>query len=460
MVYVLEMTSPDIESGILSLYQRTVTSGGWEYLIKQMGLRRHRGIYALPVVFWLMIWQRLQKNASQARAVQQLAQGIAGPLLPDCKRVREGKIGLGSGGYCRARQKMPKLLVRQVSEEIQERLRAELSEPWPGLEQPVFLLDGSSLELEHCPELLGSYPPGSNGRNQGHWPILRIVVMHDAHSGLAQPPCWGPMFGPKATSEQALAEQAMEQLPPGAVVMGDCNFGIFSMAYAAQQRQHPVVLRMTQVRAYKLAGQPISRAGEQQVIWKPSRWDKPKQTLWPTEAAIAGRLIAAQVGRGKSKQWLYLFTSLTLPWEQIVELYSRRWPIETDLRSLKRTVQLHHISAQTTDMLEKELFIAMSAYNLVRAVMCLAAKRAHLDPRQLSFSSVLSLVDCSWHRLTAARTQSEHDREFERVLDLAARYKLSKRKKQRSYPREVWGHGIQFPHRKAPLIENKQDVKK
>jgi Transposase DDE domain len=142
-----------------------------------------------------------------------------------------------------------------------------------------------------------------------------------------------------------------------------------------------------------------------------------------------------------------------------VELYGQRWPIETDLRSLKRTVQLHHITAQTADMLEKELLIAMSAYNLVRAVMCLAAKRAQLEPRQLSFSSVVSLVDCSWHRLVSAPTRAEHDREFERVLDMAACYKLSKRKKPRSYPREVWSHGIQFPRRKAPLIGEKQNAK-
>jgi hypothetical protein len=317
-----------------------------------------------------------------------------------------------------------------------------------------FCWDGSSLELEHCRELVRTYPPGTNGQNQGHWPVLRIVVLHDACSGLAQPPCWGPMFGEKAVSEQALAEQAIEQLPAEAVVMGDRNFGIFSMAYAAQHREHPVVLRLTQERAYKLAGKPISRAGEQEVVWRPSRWDKPKKTPWPAEAMIRGRLIAARVGRGKSKQWLYLFTTLGLPAEEIVQLYGQRWPIETDLRSLKHTVRLQHIAAKDVDTMEKELLTAVSAYNLVRAVMCLAAKRAEVDPRQLSFSFVLSLLDCSWPRLMAAPNRAEHDREFERVLDLAARYTLPKRKKRRSYPREVWGHGSQFPRRKAPPLKN------
>ena len=446
----MRMTSPEMSS-ILSLYQRTASGGVWEYLEKQTKMRR-KGIYTLAVVFWLMILQRLQKSASQAGMVQQLAQGAAAPLLVDCKRVREKKISLSTGGYCQARQRMPKLLARQVSETILERLRAELSEAWPGWERPIFLLDGSTLELEHCRELLKAYPPGTNGRSQGHWPVLQIVVMHDASSGLAQAPCWGPMYGPQAVSEQALAEEAMERLPPGAMILADCNFGIFSTAYSAQQRQHPVVLRLTKARAWKLAGQAISRVGEQAVDWKPSRWDKPKKTFWPAEAVVSGRLIAARVGRGKSKQWLYLFTTLDLAGSELVELYRHRWTIETDLRCLKRTVHLHHIAAKSVEMMEKELLVAFSAYNLVRAVMCLAARRAQLHPRQLSFSFVLNLVDCSWSRLVGAPNQAEHDREFERVLDLAVGYQLPKRPKHRSYPRATWGHGGRFPRRKAPPL--------
>jgi hypothetical protein len=49
------------------------------------------------------------------------------------------------------------------------------------------------------------------------------------------------------------------------VILADCNFGIFSTAYSTQQRQHPVVLRLTKARAWKLAGRAISRVGEQAV---------------------------------------------------------------------------------------------------------------------------------------------------------------------------------------------------
>jgi hypothetical protein len=201
------------------------------------------------------------------------------------------------------------------------------------------------------------------------------------------------------------------------------------------------------VRAQKMAG-PICQPDCRDVVWKPSRAERGKHQL-PEDAAVAGRLIAAQVGRGKSKQWLYLFTTSPLPAEEIVVLYGQRWTIETDLRSLKRTVQLHHIRARSLDMMEKHLLLAISAYNLVRAVMCLAARRHRLDPRQLSFTQVLTLVDSAWHRLITAPTKQQHDREFLRVLDLAAECTLPKRRKRRSYPRQLWRRGGEFRFRKA-----------
>jgi hypothetical protein len=82
----------------------------------------------------------------------------------------------------------------------------------------VFVLDGSALELEHCPELAGKYPSACNQHGRGHWPVLRIVVLHDVQAGLAQPPWWGPMYGVEAVSEQDLGEQAMSSLPAEAVV--------------------------------------------------------------------------------------------------------------------------------------------------------------------------------------------------------------------------------------------------
>ena len=250
----------------------------------------------------------------------------------------------------------------------------------------VFLLDGSSIELEHCRELVGGYPPAQNQHGKSHWPVLRIVVAHDADTGMASCPYWGAMYGATAVSEQELAEKAMDHLPAGATVLGDRNFGVLWVAYAAQQRNLGVVLRLTEVRARKLIGN-VSQEGEHAVVWQATRWDGGKNHRVAVGSTVTGRLIVARIGRGKSKEWLYLFTTLDLPADEIVQLYGRRWNIETDLRSLKRTVRLHHINAKSDDMLEKELLIAMAAYNFARELKCgMAARRSRIDPRQLSFA--------------------------------------------------------------------------
>ena len=228
----------------------------------------------------------------------------------------------------------------------------------------------------------------------------------------------------------------MEQLPPGATALGDRNFGVFWMAHAAQQRSLGALLRLTDARARKLGG-TFSAPGEREVVWRASRWDGGKRRKFDSEAQVQGRLIAARIGKGKSKEWLFLLTTLALPAEELVALYARRWNIETDLRAIKRTVQLHHISAKSPDMMEKELLMAMSAYNLVRAVMCMAARRSRIDPRQLSFAGVLNVVQCAWPKLAGAPNKRAHDQEFFRVLDLAAQCVLPKRTKRRSYPRVI-----------------------
>ena len=193
------------------------------------------------------------------------------------------------------------------------------------------------------------------------------------------------MYGAEAVSEQQLAEQAMDALAPGSVVVGDRNFGVFSMAWQAQQRGLGVVFRLTEQRARKLVGEPISAEGERPLRWTPSRFDGRRHGGMPESAAVQGRLIALRIGRGRSQPWLSLFTTLPLPQAEVLALYGKRWKIETDLRSLKRTVRLHHIAARNPSMMEKELLTAVAAYNLVRAVMALAAQR-HNSPRDNSVS--------------------------------------------------------------------------
>lgn len=432
---------------IFELYQRVLSVGVLEYLQQQAGMKVRRSVYSAQVVLWMMILQRLHSVGTLAAAVQLLIQGAADPLLQNCRRVRNKSISARTGGYCQARHKLPTKLCRKVGREMIEQLRKLL-----GLEDSeaprVYVLDGSSIELEHSRELVKHYPPAQNQHAVSHWPVLKIVVLHELKSGLAEEPSWGPMYGANAVSEQELAAICLERLPAGSVILGDRNFGVLWVVHEAQQRKLGAVLRLTAVRAHKLTGGAISQEGEYTVDWKASRWDGGKKHRVPGDTMVSGRLIAVRVGRGKSKQWLYLFTTLDWPIERLVQVYGERWNIETDLRSLKQTVRLHHLNAKSEGMLAKELVVAICAYNLVRAVIWLSARKSRLDPRQLSFAMVLNIVDTAWSRLVSASNPQQFQREFSKVLKLAAQCTLPKRKR-RSYPRLLWRRQPGYPFRKG-----------
>jgi len=438
------MTNPELPV-VLNLYAEIAPGGLFRLLQRSLGAKVRDGIYTPRVVIWMMIMQRLQGRGTLAGAVEQLAQGRLDGLLSRCKRVRENRIALSTGGYCQARQNLPRLLMERSVEEILQRLRNHLGGRLLLAQRPAYVLDGSSLRMDHSAVQSEQYPPAPSWYGESHWPIIRVVVLHDVETGMAEQPRWGPMYGSGAVGEQALAEKTIDCLPAGAAIIGDRNFGTFAMAYAMHQRGHAPVIRLTDVRAQKLQAGPLNQPGDYAVEWKPSRWDRAKHDQLPADAAIAGRLIVARVGRGKSAQGLYLFTTLSIPAEEVVALYGKRWNVETDLRSLKQTVRLQHLNVQSVDLMEKELLAALLAYNLVRAIMCLAARSAGIEARQLSFTWAYNIVQDGISNALAGSTVNEQVHRLERIVALVSRCRLPNRKERRSFPRRVWGRGQSFP---------------
>jgi hypothetical protein len=184
------------------------------------------------------------------------------------------------------------------------------------------------------------------------------------------------------------------------------------------------------------------------VNWTPSVYERRKHPDLPADANVSGRLIAARVGRGKKQQWLYLFTTVSAPAAHIVDWYGKRWNIETDLRTLKQTIRIGHLTAQSSDMVQKELMIAVLAYNLVRAVMCVAAEHARVPPRRLSFTYSCNYVLDAIERVLAMANPRRQQQELDRlVLMVATSCKLPNRSRRKPAPRAVWGRGYRFPAR-------------
>ncbi len=107
-------------SSVFDLYQQMAPAELFGLLQRQMGVIVRDGIYSARLVMWMMIDQRLDIRGTLASSVEQLVQGRFDPLLSRCKRVQEKKIAVSTGGYCQARQHLPKLLVRRSMDELIE----------------------------------------------------------------------------------------------------------------------------------------------------------------------------------------------------------------------------------------------------------------------------------------------------------------------------------------------------
>jgi len=61
--------------------------------------------------------------------------------------------------------------------------------------------------------------------------------------------------------------------------------------------------------------------------------------------------------------------------DDIAAMYRQRWQAELDLRSIKSVMQMDVLRCQTPDMVRKEVWIHLLAYNLLRSVMCAAPRK-------------------------------------------------------------------------------------
>ena len=91
--------------------------------------------------------------------------------------------------------------------------------------------------------------------------------------------------------------------------------------------------------------------------------------------------------------------------EQIGNLYERRWDGEVDIRSIKFTMQMDILRCKTPDMVHKEIWSHLLAYNLLRTVMAVAANENDIEPRQVSFKGAKQALTAFAPKIEAARPE-------------------------------------------------------
>jgi Transposase DDE domain len=358
-------------------------------------LPEHRErLYPPTVALSMFMRQALNADGSCQKAVNGWA----------AQRSAEGLSvqSIRTGAYCKARQRLPIAMVTAFTRETGRLVSVTAPRSWRWRGRPVKLVDGTGISMPDTAENQACYPqPHSQAPGVG-FPLMRLVAVVCLATGALIDAAIGPHEG-KGSSELGLLRGLGKAFCRGDLVLADalyCNYFVIATLLAAGVdvlfEQHGT--RITDFR------RGTSLGPRDHVV----RLAKPQRPRWMTVPQYA-EFAAAITVRVVKVEGQVLLTSLLKPRNvskgELHQLYARRWDVELDLRNIKTTLCVEVLRCQTPSMIDKELWVHLLAYNLIRLLMAQAALAVQVHPRQLSFKHTVQL----WTEWTAQRVRLQVD---------------------------------------------------
>jgi hypothetical protein len=356
------------------------------------GLFAQDEVFSTPVVLWAFLAQALQdgKHRSCSAAVENV---IA------YKQQRGQEVPSGdTGDYCRARAKLSlaalQQLVRQSAQQLEN--QADESWLWHGLHAKV--IDGFTFTMPDTQENQEAFPQLESQPQGAGLPIARACVMLSLATAAVQDINIGRYEG-KETGESALLRGMLDNLSRGDLALFDRYYCSFMMLAILQLHGAHACTRLHQCRPQDIT--QGKRLGDEDYL---VTWTRPKRPDWMDEATyeqipptLTLRMIRYQVVvPGSRVETITVVTTLTDPeqWskEDIAELYGFRWNVELDIRQIKQTLSLDHFRCKSPHMVQRELWVTLLAYNLVRRLTATAAAIHGKQPRQLGFTQACQTI--------------------------------------------------------------------
>ncbi len=140
---------------------------------------------------------------------------------------------------------------------------------------------------------------------------------------------------------------------------------------------------------------------------------------------------------------------------ELEALFLQRWHVELDLRNIKTTLGMEALSCKSPAMGEKEMWVYLLAYNLIRLLMAEAALQAKVAPRQLSFKHTLQI----WVAWSQRQFLSSTKEDTATLFLLIAQIRVGERP-GRVEPRAVKRRPKPYPHLNKPRWKARQDIRK
>jgi hypothetical protein len=337
---------------------------------------------------WTFLVQVLNPDCSCRAAVAQV-------LVEQAALGESLDISADPTAYCQARRRLPMVLIKRVFQIIGQCLRAKVPTDYLWHGRRVWLVDGSSCSMPDTPELQEAFGQ-PDGQHKGcGFPVARIVGLF----------CWATgtiadlVIGAYRSSELALWRQLWAHLQSGDIVLADRFYCTYAEVVQLLARGCDGVFRLHGARSRTMDFRQGKRLGKNDRL---VTWYRPKlcpRTLSQEMFAALPETVTVRVIRfhtqtpGFRSQTIMVATTLLDPklysLEAIAQLYADRWTVELRLRDLKTTLGMGVLRGRSPDVVCKEIYMHMVAYNLIRALMWQAAQEHHRPLHRLSFAGTM-----------------------------------------------------------------------
>jgi DDE family transposase len=346
--------------------------------------------YTPLVTLWTFLTQVLDPDHSCRKAVSSLSAFLVSQGQP--------AVSPDTSNYCKARKRLPLSFIVRLVRKIGELLEKKASSAWLWQGRSVYMVDGSTASMPDTPANQKAYPQPVSQKLQVGFPLARFVAIISLATGAVLDVALGPCLG-KRTGETSLLRTLVPRMKAGSIVLGDRSFASYFGIAALLQCKIDGVFRMHQRRKIDFRRGRCLGMTDHVVIWQ-----KPQRPEWMDEATYAQmpdemrvRELRFRVEQpGYRVDEIVLVTTLLDPVvytkEDLADLFLKRWNIELDLRSIKIVMQMDVLRCKSPDLVDKEIWVHMLAYNIIRELMVTAAAKNGAEPREMSFKGTLQAL--------------------------------------------------------------------
>jgi hypothetical protein len=317
----------------------------------------------------------------------------------------------------------------------------------------------------------------ARGKKGGHYPQLRLVTLIACGTRALAGAALGPARG-QGSGEQVLARGLLGRLHAGMLLLADRNFYSYALWRAAAGTGADLLWRVKASMHLPVIeplpdGSWLTRIPDPAAVRRRTVRNGARRrrgsTLPPDTGPLPGitvRVIefwlTVATGDGAVRTERYrLITTLTdhraAPAATLAAGYAWRWAAETGFAEFKTYLRGpgRILRGRAPELARQELWAYLALYQAIRAVICLAAAGAGLDPDRISFTAALHAIR---RTLTTARTSPDTALAETEATILA---ELIPRREGRVCIRAVRRPSSPFPsaaNQKTPLSQHAQST--